>query len=122
MLASWRAAPSPQRLAQLLSSMAAGGVRGADGLWVDDGEDGPKKRVFRDSLVNNADELCSLLTALNVAGDPALERARARLEDAINGVTAKDLRESEGQRVITKGKVDAILSDFDWFQEEEENA
>jgi len=103
------------RLYDVLSAMS-------DRLTVDDGEDGPKKRVFRDSLVNNADELCSLLTALNVAGDPALERARARLEDAINGVTAKDLRESEGQRVITKGKVDAILSDFDWFQEEEENA
>lgn len=101
------------RLYEVLSAMS-------DRLTIDADESGaPKKRVFRDSLVSNADELCALLTALNVTGDPALERARARLEDAINGVTAKDLRESDGTRVLTKQKVDAILSDFDWFQEEE---
>jgi len=99
------------RLYEVLSAMS-------DRLAVEETEAGPKKRVFRDSLVNNADELCSLLTALNVTGDPSLERARARLEDAIHGVTADDLRKSDGQRVITKGKVDAILSDFDWFQAE----
>jgi hypothetical protein len=99
------------RLYDVLSAMS-------DRLAIEETEDGPKKRVFRDSLVSNADEICGLLTALNVTGDPALERARARLEDAIHGVTADDLRKSDGQRVITKQKVDAILSDFDWFQEE----
>jgi hypothetical protein len=101
------------RLYEVLSAMS-------DRLTVEETEEGPKKKVFRDSLVTNAEEICGLLTSLNVAGDPALERARARLEDTLNGVTADDLRKSDGQRVITKQKVDAILSDFDWFQEEEE--
>jgi len=101
-----------QRLYDVLAAMS-------DRLTIDAQNDGTvKKRVFRDTLVNNAAELCGLLTQLNVAGDPRLEHARARLEDALLGVTAKDLRESDGTRVATKQKVDAILSDFDWFQPE----
>lgn len=76
-------------------------------------EDG-KKAVFRDSLITNAEELCDLLTPLNVANDPALEKARQQLEAALQGVTPKDLRESDGTRVATRQKVDAILSAFDW--------
>lgn len=76
-------------------------------------EDG-KKQVFRDTTVTNAEELCELLTKLNVTGDPALERARRQLEDTLEGVTPKDLRESDGQRTLTKQKVDAILEAYDW--------
>lgn len=92
----------------------------SDRLGKDTHEDGTeKKRIFRDSLIENATDLCSLLTSLNVTGDPQLERARALLEDSLLGVTPKDLRESDGQRALTKQKVDAILSDFDWFKCEE---
>ncbi len=76
-------------------------------------EDG-EKQVFRDTLVTNAEELCELLTKLNVTGDPALERARSQLEQALQGVTPKDLRESDGTRVLTKQKVDSILDAYDW--------
>jgi hypothetical protein len=81
-------------------------------------EDDGTKRVFHDTMITGAVELCELLTTLNVAADPALEKARARLEDAMYGVTPKDLRESDGLRVQTKQKVDAILSAFDWGTEE----
>ena len=76
-------------------------------------EDG-KKRKFHDTMVTGALELCELLTDMNVTNDPALEKARRRLEETLSGVTPKDLRESDGTRAATKQKVDAILAAFDW--------
>jgi hypothetical protein len=76
-------------------------------------EDG-KKRKFHDTMVTGAVELCELLTHMNVTNDPALEKARRRLEEVLSGVTPKDLRESDGTRAATKQKVDAILAAFDW--------
>jgi hypothetical protein len=69
-------------------------------------------QVFRDSLVNNAVELCGLLTKLNVTDDPDLELARHKLEDAIFGVTADDLREDDHVRSALKSEVDSILKAF----------
>lgn len=76
-------------------------------------EDG-KKRVFHDSLVTNAQELCELLTVMNITNDPQLEKARRQLEGVLSGVTPKELREEDGTRIQTKQKVDAILAAFDW--------
>jgi hypothetical protein len=73
---------------------------------------GDDKQIFRDSLVNNAVELCSLLTRLNVANDAKLEGARKQLESLLIGVTPKDLRENIDLRKDTKAKVDEILSMF----------
>jgi hypothetical protein len=73
---------------------------------------GDDKQIFRDSLVNNAVELCSLLTKLNVANDSKLEAARKQLESLLIGVTPKDLREDIDLRKDTKAKVDEILSMF----------
>lgn len=76
-------------------------------------EDG-KKRVFHDTLVTNAEELCDLLTVMNVTNDPDLERARCKLVEALTGITPKELREEDSTRLETKRKVDAILDSFDW--------
>lgn len=76
-------------------------------------EDG-KKAVFHDTVVTGALELCGLLTAMNVTNDPELEKARRKLEGVLSGVTPKELREEDGTRVLTKQKVDEILSAFDW--------
>lgn len=73
---------------------------------------GDEKQIFRDSLVNNAVELCSLLTKLNVANDSKLESARKQLESILVGVTPKDLRDDTDLRKDTKAKVDEILSMF----------
>ena len=90
-------------------------LRLSDRLTQDEDEDGkPKKRVFHDTMVDGAIDLCDLLKHMNVMNDPALEKARVQLEGVLSGVTPKDLRESEGTRVITKQKVDAILGAFDW--------
>lgn len=86
-------------------------TRMSDRLTID--EDG-KKRKFHDTLVTNAEELCDLLTKLNITQDPALERARALLQDTLVGVSPDALRKEDSTRVEVKQKVDKILSDFDW--------
>jgi hypothetical protein len=73
---------------------------------------GEDKQIFRDSLVNNAVEMCDLLTKLNVTNDTKLEMARKKLESALVGVTPKDLRDDDALRLDTKAKVDEILSMF----------
>jgi hypothetical protein len=70
------------------------------------------RRKFHDSMIGNANELCSVLTALNITNDPKLEQARQALERAINNRTADDLRESDELRRDTKARVDAILDMF----------
>ena len=78
-----------------------------------DGEEGDKK-IFRDSMFTNAMDLCNMLTRLNVTDDPKLEEARKKLEKAIAGVDAKDVRDDEDLRREVKSKVDDILSSFDF--------
>lgn len=97
------------RLHEVLSRMS-------DRLSVTD--DG-KKKVFHDTLITNAEELCSLLTHLNVANDQQLETARKRLENTLIGITPQELRDEDGTRLETKRKVDSILSSFDWGVDEE---
>jgi len=77
-------------------------------------EDDGSKRKFHDTLVTNAEELCQLLVALNVANDPELEAARLSLRDALIGVSPNELRKHEDARVETKRRVDEILSKFNW--------
>lgn len=69
-------------------------------------------QIFRDSLIDNANELCALLTKLNVTNDPKLEQARQELERVINGKSADALRDSDDLRRDTKAKVDKILEMF----------
>jgi hypothetical protein len=73
---------------------------------------GEEKQIFRDTLVTNTTELCSMLTKLNVTNDPKLEHARQEVEKALMGVTAVDLRKHPGLRQNTKARVDQILSMF----------
>lgn len=73
---------------------------------------GSEKQIFRDSLVENAMELCGMLTKLNVANDSKLEQARQELEKALVGIDASDLRKNNSLRLATKSRVDDILSMF----------
>jgi len=86
-------------------------LRLSDRLTVD--EDG-KKRVFHDTTVTGAIELCDLLTVMNITKDPQLESARRKVEAVLSGVTPKELRDEHSTRIQTKQQVDAILDAFDW--------
>lgn len=71
-----------------------------------------EKKIFRDSMVDNAIELCDMLTRLNVTNDATLEQARQRLEQVLSGVTADDLRQSEATVVTVRTEVDRLLEMF----------
>jgi hypothetical protein len=51
---------------------------------------------------------------MNITNDPALTKASRKLEEVLSGVTAKELREEDSTRALTKLKVDEILGAFDW--------
>jgi len=78
----------------------------------DEGEDNNKR--YHDTLISSNQELCSLLTHLNVTKDPLLENARRSLELTMLGLDIDDVRESADCRKEVKSKVDEILSKFDW--------
>ena len=81
-----------------------------------------KKRIFHDTTVTGALDLCDLLTQMNVTNDPDLESARRQLESVLSGVTPEELRKEDGTRVLVKQKVDQILGAFDWGVEDEDEA
>jgi hypothetical protein len=78
-----------------------------------EGDDETKKR-YHDTLITNAQELCGLLTHLNVTKDPLLENARRSLELTMLGVDIEAIKESPDVRSSVKAKVDDILKKFDW--------
>jgi hypothetical protein len=78
-----------------------------------EGDDETKKR-YHDTLITNAQELCGLLTHLNVTKDPMLEQARRSLELTMLGVDIEAIKESPDVRSSVKAKVDDILKKFDW--------
>lgn len=77
-------------------------------------KDGDEKKRYHDSLLGNVQDLCKLLTHLNVGKDPALEEARREIEGMLSGTSMDLIRESAMARATTKSKVDAILKQFEW--------
>jgi hypothetical protein len=72
------------------------------------------KRRWHDTFLTNAQEMCQMLTHLNVTSDPKLEDARRQLESALVGADIDVLKEHEGMRADLKGKLDAILKGYEW--------
>jgi hypothetical protein len=73
-----------------------------------------KKKIFRDTLITNAQELCEALRHMNLTKDPKIEEARKQLSKVVSGVDAETLRDSEHARKEVKAEVDDILSKFNW--------
>lgn len=82
----------------------------ADRLQVIDG----KPNVFRDSLVENANDLVDMLALLNPTNDAELENARVKLKMALSGIDADTLRKSLTVRETTRKRVSDILDSFDF--------
>lgn len=68
--------------------------------------------VFRDSTVNNLNEIVELLPALNVLNDPNLERINKEIKDTIAGFDAKTLRKDPLQRREAAAKANEIMEDM----------
>lgn len=81
--------------------------------------EGKRARIF-DSMIDDARDLCDLLTHFNVTGDPALERARRQLADMIDGVTTDALRTEEDTRVAIHNQAKAILDAYEWGMGDEQ--
>ena len=94
------------RLHKLLISMS-------EKLTDVEGDDESKKR-YHDTLITNAQTLCSLLTHLNVTKDPKLEQARRDLELTMLGADIDAIKESPEVRKGMKDKLDAILKQYEW--------
>ena len=78
-----------------------------------EGDDDTKKR-WHNTFVTNAQEMCAMLTHLNVTKDPKLEAARRQLEVAMMGVDIDDIKDDEVTRTNLKEKLDVILKGYDW--------
>ena len=72
------------------------------------------KRRWHDTFLTNAQEMCSMLTHLNVTKDPKLEAARRQLESALAGMDIEFIKDSEDTRADLKSKLDTILKGFEW--------
>ena len=72
------------------------------------------KKRYHETLITNAQELCGVLTKLNVTNDPKLEEARRELELTMLGQDIETIKDSAHARSELKSKVDNILKKFEW--------
>ncbi len=65
--------------------------------------------IFRDSTVNNLNEIVELLPALNILNDPNLTQINQEIKDTIAGFEAKTLRKDTLQRKEAAAKAREIM-------------
>lgn len=73
--------------------------------------------IFRDSLIGNIAELCSLIPRLNLTGDPALATLAEEAARTLGAQDPADLRRSEFARSIAAKDADAILAKMAAYME-----
>ena len=78
-----------------------------------DYSDDTTKKVFRDTLVTNVQDIVDLLGTMNVTGDPNMTEAHKRLAAAMQGITPDALRDDVYLRAQTKRQVDDVRKIID---------
>jgi len=73
-----------------------------------------KPKIFRDSLVENANEMVGLLSHFNLTNEERLEDARRMLAYRMKNLDADSLRDNLTLRQVVKSDVDSILSKFNF--------
>ena len=68
-----------------------------------------KKKIFRDTLVDNVTDIVELLSVCNVTKDSQMEAMRLDLEDTLRGITPDALRQDSYLRAETKRAVDKVI-------------
>jgi hypothetical protein len=71
--------------------------------------------IFRDSLVENANDVCDVLKRLNVTNDPDLESMRVRVMRELTRYSPDALRTNASQRSTVAAAADKILRDMSAF-------
>ena len=74
----------------------------------------PSQQRFHDTLVTSAYELCDLIGDFNITGDKDLAAMKQRLEGALAGASAEDLRVDGDKREEVRKEVSALLGAFSW--------
>lgn len=74
------------------------------------GYTGSRQGAFRDSLIENLDELVALIPGLNITNDPVIDSLTKEIKDGLCFYSAEDLRNSDVAREITIEKAEAILA------------
>ncbi|MGU7895824.1 hypothetical protein, partial [Escherichia coli] len=74
-----------------------------------------KLRIFKNSMVENLRETCTLLSSLNVFGDPELEAVTRQVQRDIAAFDADELRNSPAVALSVKADVDAVLQKMQAF-------
>ena len=69
--------------------------------------DGESKKLY-DSVVENVRLMAEMATRINVARDPRLEQFAVDAEKLVENLTTKDLKESDGARVLAAKKAQAL--------------
>jgi hypothetical protein len=71
--------------------------------------------IFRNSLIENARELCAVLPSLNISNDPNLEAMRQTLEKSLCQYEPDHLRDNPYLRSEVANKMDDILDKMSAF-------
>jgi hypothetical protein len=67
------------------------------------------KNVFRDTLIENARELCEILPTLNIADDPHLESMRDEVERRLCAYDPDDLRNNDHVRLAVADQLKDMM-------------
>jgi len=67
------------------------------------------KKIFRDTLIENAEQVCDVLQRLNVTNDPDLESMRVRVRRELTRYTPDTLRDVPSHRQATADRAADIL-------------
>lgn len=71
--------------------------------------------VFRDSLIENIQDICTLLPKLNVTENPELEAMRVQVENILAEVKPEVCRHSVGGRKVAAAKLEDITAKMSAF-------
>lgn len=74
--------------------------------------DHEKKKIFKQSTVDNLHDLIGLLDTFNITNDPNMSQMKVDLEQAMRGITPEALREDEHLRMATKKKLEAAKANL----------
>jgi hypothetical protein len=69
-----------------------------------------KRKIYRDSLIENARETCALLKSLNVFGDAELDEMRFHVEQTLCAYDADQLRKNDALANSVKNEADKVLA------------
>lgn len=73
--------------------------------------------VFRDSTIENVNDLIALLPGLNVLDDPSIEELRLMIDAKLSGLDVKEIRKDPAHRAALAGEAQEIMDRMSGFMQ-----